>query len=69
MNTAFFTEINAGSEYESMIFQSIANTIGYYNSNKVVLTINNQLYYSLRHILLKKWEHLTPNYNNFVQVY
>jgi len=52
LNTAFLTEMNAGSEYESMILQSIANTFGqYYDSNKVILTIDNQLY-SSGHILL-----------------
>ncbi len=69
LNGAFLTEMNAGSEYESMILQSIANTFGqYYSCNKVILTIDNQLY-SSGHILLQDGEYLTPDFNNVVQIY
>lgn len=58
LNSAFLTEMNAGSGYESMILQSLANTFGkYYGSDKVNLTIDNELYES-GHILLKKGEYL-----------
>lgn len=58
LNKAFVTEMNAGSRYESMILQSIANTFGhYYNSDKVVLTIENKLYES-GHVAMKKGEYL-----------
>lgn len=58
LNKAFLTEMNAGTRYESMILQSIANTFGrYYNSEKVILTIDNKLYES-GHIAMKKGEYI-----------
>lgn len=56
LNKAFMTEMNAGSLYESMILQSIANTFGrYYGVEEIILTIDDQLYES-GHIALEKGE-------------
>ncbi|HEX3033114.1 MAG TPA: GerMN domain-containing protein [Bacillota bacterium] len=58
LNRAFLTEMNAGSGYEAMILQSLANTFGrYYGVDKVSLTIDNKPYES-GHILLKPGEYL-----------
>jgi hypothetical protein len=58
LNRAFVTEMNAGSGYEAMILQSVANTFGvYYGADRVLLTIDNKLYES-GHIALKKGEYL-----------
>ncbi|MPM73475.1 Acetate kinase [bioreactor metagenome] len=58
LNRAFMTEMNAGSEYEGMILQSIANTFGgYFQSDKVILTIDNALYES-GHFAFMKGEYL-----------
>ena len=63
LNRAFVKEMNAGSGYEAMILQSVANTFGqYYGVSRVLLTIDNSLYES-GHIALKKGESLkvTPD--------
>ena len=58
LNRAFVDEMNAGSGYEAMILQSVANTFGvYYGTDRVLLTIDNKLY-SSGHIALKKGEYL-----------
>lgn len=58
LNRAFVDEMNAGSGYEALILQSVANTFGsYYGVNRVLLTIDNKLYES-GHIALKKGEYL-----------
>ena len=68
LNEVFMKEMNAGALYESMILQSIANTFGkYYNSEKVILTIDNKLYES-GHILMNKGEYLKVNYDNAIEV-
>ena len=47
LDNTFLKEINAGAYYEKMIVQSIVNTLGqYYNSDKVVFTIDNKPYES-----------------------
>jgi hypothetical protein len=52
----FIQDMNAGAMYESLILQSVANTIGgYYNVNRVYLTIDGKPYES-GHIQLKKGE-------------
>lgn len=64
LSSEFLTEMNAGAAYEQMILQSIANTFGnYYGSDKVVLTVNNQLYES-GHIKLEKGEYLKVDLTN-----
>ena len=58
LNSAFVTEMNAGSGYESLILQSVANMFGvYYGVEKVYLTIDNKPYES-GHIALKKGQYL-----------
>lgn len=64
LNRAFLQEMNAGSGYESMILQSITNTFGsYYNTEKVILTIDNELYES-GHIAFQKGEYMTVDVDN-----
>jgi len=54
LNKAFVTEMNAGAEYEGMILQCIANTVGrYYGVEEIILTIDDQLYES-GHLSFKK---------------
>jgi len=61
LNSAFSTELNAGALYEGLILQSIANTFGhYYNSQRVVLTIDNNLYQS-GHIAMEKGQFIKVN--------
>lgn len=58
----FVTEMNAGSLYESLILQSVANTFcRYYNAEKMILTIDNGLYES-GHFAFQKGEALTADY-------
>lgn len=68
LNKEFLTEMNAGSGYESMILQSIANTFGkYYNSQKIILTIDNNLYAS-GHIAMEKGQYIEAKYDNTVEL-
>jgi hypothetical protein len=47
LSSAFITEVNKHRVYENAVLQSIANTFGgYYNSDKVNLTIDNKNYKS-----------------------
>jgi spore germination protein GerM len=63
----FISEMNAGAGYETMILQSITNTLGnYYGVNKVYLTVEDNLY-SSGHIILGKGEFLTTDNNNLVE--
>lgn len=60
----FVEEMNAGSGYEALILQSVANTIGrYYGVDRVLLTIDDALYES-GHIALKKGEYLIVSPDN-----
>ncbi|PKM61197.1 MAG: hypothetical protein CVU99_04315 [Firmicutes bacterium HGW-Firmicutes-4] len=62
----YLSEMNAGAELETMMLQSIANTFGsYYGVERVLLTIDNQLYES-GHIALKQGEYLTVDLNGTV---
>ena len=64
----FLSEMNAGSSYESLILQSITNTIGtYYGVDKVYLTIEDNPYVS-GHIAMKKGEFFTVNLSNSVEL-
>lgn len=68
LNKDFASEMNAGSGYESMILQSIANTFGkYYNSEKIILTIDNNLYAS-GHIIMEKGEYIEVKYNDDIEI-
>ena len=62
------SEMNAGSGYESLILQSITNTIGtYYGVDKVCITIEDKPYVS-GHIEMKKGEFFTVNLTNSVEL-
>lgn len=62
----FVSEMNAGSGYESMILQSITNTLGqYYGVEKVYITIEGSPY-SSGHIAMKKGEAFSVNLNHSV---
>ncbi|ADY55922.1 Lipoprotein LpqB, GerMN domain protein [Syntrophobotulus glycolicus DSM 8271] len=68
LNEAFLKEMNAGSGYESMILQSVADTFGkYYNAQKVILTIDGKLYES-GHLRFERGQSLEVNDENAVQV-
>jgi len=68
LNNAFLAEMNAGALYEKNILQSVANTFGqYYNSEKVVLTVDNKLYQS-GHIAMKKGQYIKVKYENTVEI-
>lgn len=60
----FITEMNAGSGYESMILQSIVNTLGtYYGVEEVYLTVEGKPY-SSGHIELLEGETFRVNKEN-----
>lgn len=62
------SEMNAGTGYESLILQSITNTIGtYYGVDKVYITIEGNPYAS-GHIEMKKGEYFTVNLTNSVEL-
>ncbi|HEY5584355.1 MAG TPA: GerMN domain-containing protein [Ruminiclostridium sp.] len=68
LNKAFLSEMNAGALYEKMILQSVANTFGhYYNSEKVVLTLDSGFYES-GHIALGKGEYIKVDYANTAEI-
>ncbi len=68
LNKAFVTDMNAGSQYESMILQSIANTFGqYYQVSKVIITIDKAPY-SSGVILMQKGEYLKTKLTGAVHV-
>lgn len=61
LSREFITEMNAGSGTEAMLLQCAANTFGSYcGAEKVILTVENQLYES-GHIKLQKGEFLSVN--------
>jgi hypothetical protein len=62
LSKEYLTEMSAGAGYELAMLQSIANTFGqYYHVEKVLLTIDNELY-SSGHIYLEKGEAISVNY-------
>lgn len=64
----FLSEMNAGSSYESLILQSITNTIGtYYGVDKVSITIEGNPYVS-GHIGMKKGEFFTVKLTDSVEL-
>lgn len=63
LSKEYMTEMSAGSGFELAMLQCIANTFGqYYNAEKVLLTIDGELY-SSGHIMLAEGEYLTVNYD------
>lgn len=68
LNHAFLDELKTTEINERRILQCIVNTFGqYYNSDKVMLTIENKPYQSTN-IQLKKGEYLKTNFKNCVEV-
>ena len=64
----FITEMNAGSSYESLILQGITNTLGgYYNVNKVYITVEDKPYES-GHVIMKKGQTFTVNTKNIAEL-
>ncbi|HCX62070.1 MAG TPA: hypothetical protein DHU59_06495 [Clostridiales bacterium] len=63
LSNNFIEEMNAGSGFESLMLQSIANTLGsYYGVENIYLTIDGNLYES-GHISLKENEPLKADYS------
>ncbi|HHU71918.1 MAG TPA: GerMN domain-containing protein [Clostridiales bacterium] len=63
----FIDEMNAGAAYESLILQSITNTLGnYYGADEVYIMVEGKPYES-GHILLKKGETLKVNMDLVVE--
>jgi len=61
------SEMNAGSGYESMILQSITNTLGiYYGVQKVYITVEGKPYAS-GHFEMKKGEAFQVNLKNSIE--
>lgn len=68
LSQEFVSEMNAGAGYESMILQSVVNTVGgYYGVDKVYLTVNGNPYAS-GHIVMKKGEDFSVNLGNSVEL-
>ncbi len=68
LSQQFVNEMNAGAGYESLILQSLANTLGdYYGADKVMLTVDGKTYES-GHILLEKFEPIEVNYDSIVDM-
>lgn len=68
LSSKFLSEMSAGAGYESMMLDSIAATFGrYYNSQRVILTIDGNLYES-GHIALQKGEYLEANYEDAIEL-
>ena len=68
LSSQFLSEMNAGAGYEAMMLQCLANTFGgYYNVDKVLLTIDGGLYES-GHIALGEGEYLSVNTQDNVAI-
>jgi len=64
----FVSEMNAGSGYETLILQSITNTLGnYYGVDKVYITIEGSPYAS-GHYMMKKGEYFKVDLKNSVKL-
>ena len=62
------TEMNAGTAFETLIMQSLVNTIGgYYYTNEVFLTVEDKPY-STGHIQMKKGEPFIVNTKNSQEI-
>jgi len=68
LNGKFLTEMNAGSGYEAMILQCLANTFAsYYGAEKLVLSIDGKPYES-GHIVLGKGDYLSVKTDGCVEL-
>lgn len=66
-SSEFVTEMNAGAGYETLILQSITNTLGnYFGTNKVVITLEGKPYES-GHILMDEGEAFEVNIDQVVE--
>jgi hypothetical protein len=67
LSKEFVTEMNAGSEFEAMILQSVTNTFGdFYGETRVMLTVDDKTYES-GHILLDEDEYLKVDYSKVIE--
>ncbi len=67
-STDFVKEMNAGAGYESLILQSIVNTLGdYYGASQVSITLGGKLYES-GHILMKEGETFRVNFDDVTYI-
>jgi len=62
----FVAELNAGSGLESLIIQSIVNTVGFnFGVDKVVITLDGK-HYESGHFLLEEGDYFSTHYGNAV---
>ncbi len=62
----FVNEMNAGAGFESLIIQSVVNTVGFnFGVEKVVITLDGKLY-SSGHFQLEEGDHFQVHYENVV---
>jgi hypothetical protein len=63
----FVQEMNLGAGYESLLLQSVTNTLGnYYGVSKVLITLDGKLYES-GHVLMKEGETFEVNMEDVVR--
>jgi hypothetical protein len=68
VNSKFIEEMNAGSSLESMILQSLVNTLGdYYNVDKVYISVDGKPYES-GHIAITENEVFYVDYKNIYEI-
>jgi len=68
LNSAFLTEMNAGSGYETMILQCLANTFcRYYNAQELILTIDGKPY-SSGHFEMKEGESIKADFEGTIEI-
>lgn len=64
LSSNFVTEMNVGAGFESLIIQSVVNTVGYnFGVEKVVITLDGTLY-SSGHFQLEEGDYFDVNYEN-----
>lgn len=68
LSKEFVSDMNAGSSLESMIIQSLVNTLGnYYNVDKVYISLDGKPYES-GHIAIKEGEFFKVDYKDTVEI-
>lgn len=68
LNRAFRKEMNAGSGYEGMILQSLANTFcRYYNAQEMILTIEDEPY-SSGHFEMREGESIKADFEGTIEI-
>ncbi|KRQ87152.1 Sporulation and spore germination [Caloramator mitchellensis] len=68
LSKEFISDMNAGSSLESMILQSLVNTLGsYYSVEKVFISLDGKPYES-GHIAIKEGEFFKVDYKNTVEI-